>query len=83
MNISVGHAIWSLNAAVSGMFLALVRGLARVCGTYWFAAHGAVGLAGAYVFMGVVQTIIQAPFMLWLLHSQSRKWSDATWLSNN
>jgi O-antigen/teichoic acid export membrane protein len=77
MNISVGHAIWSLNAAVSGMFLALVRGLALVCGTYWFAAHGAVGLAWAYVFMGVVQTTIQAPFMAWLLHSQSRKWSVA------
>ena len=75
MNITVGQAIWSLDAAVSGMILGLLRGLALLTGAYYLAGKGATGLAGAYVFMGVVQTIVQAPFMFWLLRKHSLRWA--------
>jgi hypothetical protein len=34
------------------------------------AGHGATGLAGAYVIMGVVQTAVNVPFMGWLLRRE-------------
>src|ERR1039458_4371319 len=77
MNITVGQAIWSLDAAVSGMILGLLRGLALLAGTYYLSGKGATGLAGAYVFMGVVQTIVQAPFMFWLLRRHALRWATA------
>jgi O-antigen/teichoic acid export membrane protein len=67
LNTPVGHAIWSLDATVSGVLLALVRGGALVVAAYAFAGNGATGLAGAYVVMGVVQTVTNIPFMMWLL----------------
>jgi O-antigen/teichoic acid export membrane protein len=75
MNMTVGQAIWSLGAAVPGMLLALLRGLVLVVASYWLADEGALGLAMAYVLMGVVQTIVQAPFMLWLLRRQASAWA--------
>src|SRR4029077_2598046 len=57
-NLSVGDAIWSLGAARAGMLLSLLRGTALVGGAVLFRSHGAEGLACAYVFMGVVQTVI-------------------------
>jgi O-antigen/teichoic acid export membrane protein len=75
MNITVGQAIWSLDAAVSGMVLGVLRGLALLTGSYYLAGKGATGLAGAYVFMGVVQTIVQAPFMFWLLVRHASRWA--------
>lgn len=74
-NITVGQAIWSLDAAVSGMVLGVLRGLALLAGSYYLAGEGATGLAGAYVFMGVVQTIVQAPFMFWLLRRHATRWA--------
>jgi O-antigen/teichoic acid export membrane protein len=76
-NMSVGQAIWSLGAAVPGMLLSLLRGLALVGAASLLTAHGAVGLAGAYVFMGVVQTLVQAPFMFALLRKHARRWAMA------
>lgn len=67
VNIPVGHALWSLNATTSAMLLALLNGAVLVFGAYALAGHGAVGLAGAYVMMGVIQTAVNAPFMIWLL----------------
>ena len=74
-NISVGQAIWSLGAATPGMLLALLRSVALVCAAIFLAAHGAAGLAGAYVFMGVVQTAVQAPFILSLMKRQAAAWA--------
>ena len=34
-------------------------------------------LSGAYVFMGVVQTLVQAPFMFSLLRRHARRWAMA------
>ena len=45
-NTSVGHAIWSLDATVSGVLLALMRGVLLVGLAYWLSSYGAVGLAG-------------------------------------
>ena len=74
-NISVGQAIWSLGAAMPGMLLALLRGAALVVAARLLAAYGAPGLAGAYVFTGVVQTAVQAPFLRSLMQKQAAAWS--------
>jgi O-antigen/teichoic acid export membrane protein len=74
-NISVGQALWSLGAAVPGMLLALMRGVALVVAARLLAAHGAPGLAGAYVVMGVVQTAVQAPFLFSLMRKQAAAWA--------
>ena len=74
-NISVGQAIWSLGAARPGMLLALMRGLALVAAASLLSPHGAAGLAGAYVVMGVVQTVVQAPFMCSLMRRQAAVWA--------
>ena len=67
MCIPVGHAIWSLEATVAAVLLALLRGVTLVAASYALAGRGAVGLAGANVIMGVVQTAASIPFMIWLL----------------
>ena len=67
INTPVGHVLWSLDATTSAVLLALVRGGALVLAAYAFADKGATGLAGAYVIMGVVQTIANIPFLVWLL----------------
>ena len=74
-NISVGQAIWSLDAAHSGMLLALLRSAVLVVAAMMLVPHGAVGLAGAYVVMGVVQTAVQAPFLLSLVRRQAAAWA--------
>jgi O-antigen/teichoic acid export membrane protein len=75
LNAAVGQAIWSLNAARAGMLLAILRGGALVAAAYLLVDRGAEGLAGAYVAMGLIQTLTQAPFMAWLLRRQRREWS--------
>jgi O-antigen/teichoic acid export membrane protein len=75
MNMSVGDAIWSLGAARAGMLLSLLRGAALVVGASLFRVHGAAGLAGAYVFMAVVQTMVQGPFIYLLLRKQAAVWA--------
>jgi len=67
MNITVGQAIWSLEAPLAGMLLAVLRGGALVLAAYFFAGKGATGLAAAYLSMGAIQTAVQAPFMARLL----------------
>jgi O-antigen/teichoic acid export membrane protein len=76
LNVAVGQAIWSLDAARAGMLFALLRGAALVAAAYALAGRGADGLAGAYVIMGLVQTAAQAPFMWWLLARQKRRWAE-------
>ena len=75
LNITVGHAIWSLEAPIAGMVLAIMRGVTLIACTYLFVSRGAVGLATAYVVTGVVLTAIQAPFMFGLLRSRAKLWS--------
>jgi O-antigen/teichoic acid export membrane protein len=67
INIPVGHAIWSLDATVSAVLFALLRGGVLVLASYVFAQQGATGIAVAYVIMGVVQTLASIPLMIWLL----------------
>ena len=74
-NFSVGDAIWSLGAAPAGMLLALLKGVALLVGARLFAAHGATGLAGAYVVMGIVQTAVQVPFIYSLIRKQAAAWA--------
>ena len=76
VNIPVGHAIWSLNATSSAMLLALLNGGTLLFAAYALCGRGAIGLAGAYVIMGVVQTAANIPFMTWLLR---RKVNWARW----
>jgi len=70
MNIPVGHAIWSLEATTAAALLALLNGASLVLASSVLAGHGATGLAGAYVIMGVVQTAVNVPFMGWLLRRE-------------
>jgi O-antigen/teichoic acid export membrane protein len=74
MNIVVGHAIWSLDATVSGVLLALLRGATLVAFAFMFVRAGATGLATAYVSMAIVQTLASLVFMRWLLANRSMNW---------
>ena len=67
INAPVGHVLWSLDATVSAVLLALLRGGALLLAAYALVGKGATGLAGAYVIMGVIQTAATVPFMIWLL----------------
>lgn len=74
-NICVGHAIWSLGAASWGMVLSFLRGGVLVAASYLLIPmHGAAGLALSYVVMGLVQTVVQVFFILWLIRQRSREW---------
>jgi O-antigen/teichoic acid export membrane protein len=70
MGISIGHAIWSLDATRVAVLLALLRGGVLVAATYAFADYGATGLAGAHLVMGIAQTVGTIPFVIWLLRSR-------------
>jgi O-antigen/teichoic acid export membrane protein len=74
-NTSVGSAIWSLNAALPGMLLALMRGVALVVAASLLSSHGAAGLAWAYVLMGIAQTAVQVPFIYSLMRKQAAVWA--------
>jgi O-antigen/teichoic acid export membrane protein len=67
MNITVGHAIWSLEATTPAVLLSILNGVSLVAAAYALTGRGASGLAGAYVVMGVIQTAVAIPFMSWLL----------------
>jgi O-antigen/teichoic acid export membrane protein len=77
MNICVGQAIWSLDAPRAGMILALMRGGVLVVVSYPLAYRGAEGLALAYLVMGIAQTAVSAPFMVWLLSRTRREWDGS------
>jgi O-antigen/teichoic acid export membrane protein len=67
INIPVGQAIWSLDAIVPAVLLALLRGGVLVAASYALAAKGASGIAAAYVIMGLIQTAATVPFMIFIL----------------
>src|SRR6266403_854960 len=64
--LPIGHVIWSLDATISAVLLALLRGGVLVIASYALAQGGATGLAGAHVIMGVIQTAA-VPFTFWIL----------------
>jgi O-antigen/teichoic acid export membrane protein len=66
-NIPVGNAIWSLDATVAAVLLALLRGGALVVCSYAFATRGATGIAMGYLIMGAIQTAATIPLMMWIL----------------
>lgn len=70
VNIPVGHALWSLNATTPAVLLALLNGGTLVIAAYALATKGALGLASAYVVMGIFQTIVSAFFVSWLLRKK-------------
>ncbi len=77
-NTSVGHAIWSLDATLPGVLLALMRGLLLVGAAYLLRSHGALGLAGSYAFMALIQTLVCSGFIWWLLRRRSAEWHRAS-----
>ncbi len=72
INIAVGHAIWSLGAAMPGMLFALLRGAVLVLCACWLSHGGATGLAMAYAIMGAIQTIAQIPYLYYTLKRRGR-----------
>ncbi|HWR52626.1 MAG TPA: oligosaccharide flippase family protein [Bryobacteraceae bacterium] len=74
LNNSIGHAIWSLNAACAGVFLSLLRSAALVGAGYVFVHKGAAGLATAYLVMAVIQTVTHYAFMGHLLNTCRLRW---------
>jgi O-antigen/teichoic acid export membrane protein len=75
-NFSAGHAIWSLDATVSGVLLAFMRGALLVASAYFLRSYGALGLAGSYAFMALVQTLVSCGFMWWLIRKRSAQWDQ-------
>lgn len=67
INAPVNQAMWSLEAAVPGVLLALVRGGALMIAAYACVGGGAQGLAGAYTLMSIAQVVIGVPWLAWLV----------------
>jgi O-antigen/teichoic acid export membrane protein len=71
MSITVGHAIWSLNAPVAGVVFALLRGCLLVSSAFALAKFGALGLAEANLITMVIQTVAVIPYMGHLIRKQA------------
>lgn len=76
-NMAVGQAIWALGAHRSGVLLAALRGATLVALSGALVARGADGIALAWVGAGVAITLVQAPFVAWLLARKRAEWSLA------
>jgi len=74
VTLPIGHVIWSLDATISAVLLALLRSGTLVAASYALAQGGARGVAGAYVMMGIVHVAVIVPFTFWILR---RKLSPA------
>jgi O-antigen/teichoic acid export membrane protein len=67
VTLPIGHVIWSLDATISAVLLALLRSGTLVVASYALAEGGARGVAGAYVIMGIVHMAVIVPFTFWIL----------------
>jgi O-antigen/teichoic acid export membrane protein len=76
-NMAVGQAIWALGAHRAGVLLALLRGAMLVLLSGALVSRGADGIALAWVGTGVAITLVQAPFVAWLLARKRAEWSVA------
>ncbi len=74
-NMAVGQAIWALGAHRAGVLLAFLRGSMLVFLSWALASRGADGVALAWVGTGAALTLVQAPFMAWLLARKRAEWS--------
>lgn len=76
MSVTVGHAIWSLNAPIAGVMFALLRGCVLVGSAFALARFGALGLAAANLLTMVIQTVAVIPYMKYLIRKQELVWSS-------
>jgi O-antigen/teichoic acid export membrane protein len=74
-NTSVGQAIWALGAHRAGVLLALLRGGLLVVLSAALAPRGADGAALAWMGTAAVLTVVQAPFVAWILARKRAEWS--------
>ena len=75
-NMAVGQAIWALGAHRAGVLLALLRGGLLVVLSAALAPRGADGVALAWVGTAAVLTVVQAPFVAWILARKRVEWSS-------
>src|ERR1019366_2328886 len=76
MSVTVGHAIWSLNAPIAGVMFALLRGCVLVGSAFALARFGALGLDAANLLTMVIQTVAVIPYMKYLIRKQELVWSS-------
>ncbi len=74
-NMAVGQAIWALGAHRAGVLLALLRGGLLVLLSAALAPRGADGVALAWVGTAAVLTLVQVPFVAWILARKRAEWS--------
>jgi O-antigen/teichoic acid export membrane protein len=74
-NMAVGQAIWALGAHRAGVLLALLRGALLVLLSAALAPRGADGVALAWVATAAVLTVVQIPFVAWILARKRAEWS--------
>lgn len=74
-NMAVGQAIWALGAHRAGVLLACFRGATLVLLTWALVSRGADGAALAWTGTGLALTLVQAPFVAWLLARKRAEWS--------
>ena len=76
-NMAVGQAIWALGAHRAGVLLALLRGGLLVLLSAALAPRGADGTALAWVGTAALLTLVQVPFVAWILARKRAEWSAA------
>jgi len=74
-NMAVGQAIWALGAHRAGVLLALLRGGLLVLLSAALAPRGADGVALAWLGSAAILTLVQAPFVAWILARKRAEWS--------
>ncbi|HET8723755.1 MAG TPA: hypothetical protein VFM53_06075, partial [Anaeromyxobacteraceae bacterium] len=75
-NMVVGQAIWALSAARAGVAFALLRAALLVALSAALAPRGAMGVSLAWLASVAVLTLVQAPWMAWLVRRRVAGWSD-------
>ena len=74
-NMAVGQAIWALGAHRAGVILAVLRGALLVLLSAALAPRGADGVALAWVGTAALLTVVQLPFVAWILARKRAEWS--------
>jgi len=62
-NNSINQIIWSLGRAMEGLVFSVIRSGLLVATAFYFAKHGAIGLAWANFVTSLAMNIIQIPFV--------------------
>lgn len=71
-HIVVGQAMWSTGASSEAMIFAAVRALILVISGMYLVKYGAIGLASAFLFTYILQTLYLVPYVIYKINKYFR-----------